>query len=108
MPTAQLASSSDVLSFHCPLNDETRHMLCAHSLPTHGVYVVNAARGGVLDEAALLQGISDGRVSWNRTGDRLPSTPARSLSTLHPSHMSAPSLGGQLDACVAGGCWAPH
>ena len=49
---------TDVLSFHCPLNAQTKHMLCEHTLPRTsehpGLYVVNAARGGVVDEAVLM------------------------------------------------------
>ena len=61
---AELIASSDVLSFHCPLTELTRHMLNAHTLPPQhrGLYVLNLARGGVLDERALLDAIADGRV----------------------------------------------
>ena len=63
---AELLATVDVLSFHCPLSPETHHMLDAAALaarrPDSGLVVVNAARGGVIDEAALLAALDDGRV----------------------------------------------
>jgi C-terminal binding protein len=63
---AALVGGCEALSFHCPLTEETRHMLSSETLPRvgehPGLFVVNAARGGVLDEAALLSGLADGRV----------------------------------------------
>ena len=57
-----LASGSDILSFHCPLTDETKHMLNKDSLPSHSIYVVNSARGGIVDERVLLASLTEGRV----------------------------------------------
>jgi lactate dehydrogenase-like 2-hydroxyacid dehydrogenase len=61
----ELVTGADVLSFHCPLTPETRHMLSRDSLQLapRGLYVVNTARGGVLCEEALLEALGDGRVS---------------------------------------------
>ena len=57
--------TSDVISFHCPLTDENRNMLnratLAQSKP--GVIVVNTARGGLIDEAALLEALRSGQVA---------------------------------------------
>lgn len=54
---------TDFLSVHCPLNDETRHMIGAGEL--RGMrpdsFVINCARGGIVDEAALVTALaSDG------------------------------------------------
>lgn len=56
--------SADVISFHCPLTDETRDLLDATTIDRlkPGVIIVNTARGGVIDEHALLRGIRDGRI----------------------------------------------
>lgn len=50
---------SDAISLHCPLTDENRGMLNAATLAQckPGVIVVNTARGGLIDEAALLQAV---------------------------------------------------
>jgi lactate dehydrogenase-like 2-hydroxyacid dehydrogenase len=55
----------DVLSLHCPLNDETRHLIDAAALrkmrPT--AVLVNTARGGIVDEAALVRALMQGGIA---------------------------------------------
>lgn len=55
---------SDVISFHCPLTDDNRNLLNAATLAAckPGVIVVNTARGGLIDEAALLEAVHSGQV----------------------------------------------
>lgn len=57
--------TSDVISFHCPLTDENRNMLNRSTLALckRGVIVVNTARGGLIDEAALLEALRSGQVA---------------------------------------------
>ena len=52
----ELIKTSDVLSLHCPLNDQTHHMIGAPQFKQmkSSAYLINAARGPVIDEAALL------------------------------------------------------
>jgi C-terminal binding protein len=54
-----------VLSLHCPLTPETRHLVNAESLAwmPHGAYLVNTARGGVVDTAALPAALAAGRLA---------------------------------------------
>ncbi|MGE8492755.1 MULTISPECIES: NAD(P)-dependent oxidoreductase [Comamonas] len=55
---------ADAISLHCPLTEENRGMLNASSLAQckRGVIVVNTARGGLIDEAALLDAVRAGQV----------------------------------------------
>ncbi|MBV7429390.1 3-phosphoglycerate dehydrogenase [Acidovorax sp. sif0715] len=55
---------SDVLSLHCPLTAENRNLLNAQTLAQckRGVIVINTARGGLVDEAALLAAVNCGQV----------------------------------------------
>ena len=55
---------SDAISLHCPLTDDNRGMLNAATLAQckRGVIVVNTARGGLIDEAALLAAVRSGQV----------------------------------------------
>lgn len=55
---------SDAISLHCPLTDDNRHLLNADTLARckQGVIVVNTARGGLIDEAALLAAVRSGQV----------------------------------------------
>ena len=56
---------SDAISLHCPLTEENRGMLGASTLAAckRGVIVVNTARGGLIDEAALLAAVRSGQVA---------------------------------------------
>lgn len=60
-----LLSSSDFITIHTPLTDETRHMLNAEAFEKmkNGVRIVNAARGGIIDEQALKEYIDSGKVA---------------------------------------------
>lgn len=55
----QLFAQSDVISLHCPLTDETRHMIDASAIEKmkKGVVLVNTSRGALIDAEALLDGI---------------------------------------------------
>ncbi len=59
-----LFRESDAISLHCPLTDENRGLLNASSLSRckKGVIVVNTARGGLIDEPALLAAVQSGQV----------------------------------------------
>jgi phosphoglycerate dehydrogenase-like enzyme len=59
-----LLRASDVLSVHVPLTDETHHLLDARRLALlpPGAIVVNTARGAIIDESALVEALSSGRL----------------------------------------------
>lgn len=60
----ELFERSDVISLHCPLTDETRHMIGAEAIERmkKGVVIVNTSRGGLIDAEALLEGIKARKV----------------------------------------------
>lgn len=60
----ELFRESDVVSLHCPLTDATRGLVDAARLAVMkpGAILVNAARGGVVDEAALAEALENGRL----------------------------------------------
>jgi len=62
---ASLLAAADVISLHVPLNDETRHLIDAEALRRvkPGAVIVNCARGGLVDEAALLDALETGAVA---------------------------------------------
>jgi len=53
----ELLSKADFVSIHCPLNEQTRGMIGARelSLMKRGAYLINTARGDIVDEDALYQ-----------------------------------------------------
>jgi glyoxylate reductase len=66
LPLDELLAVSDVVSLHCPLSRETRHLLGAAEFarmkPT--AVLVNTARGPIVDEAALAAALRAGRPGW--------------------------------------------
>ncbi|WP_416972748.1 2-hydroxyacid dehydrogenase [Streptomyces sp. 4F14] len=64
VPLATLLAESDIVSLHVPLTPETHHLIGARELaamkPT--ATLVNTARGGVVDEEALLDAVRAGRI----------------------------------------------
>ena len=63
-PLTELLKDSDVVSLHVPLTDATRNMIDARAIATmrRGAILVNAARGGVVDEAALCESLRSGHL----------------------------------------------
>ena len=62
---ADLLRSSDVLTLHCPLNASTYDLIDAASLALlpAGALLINNARGGVVNEAALLDALQSGHIA---------------------------------------------
>ncbi|MGE5308519.1 MAG: phosphoglycerate dehydrogenase, partial [Deltaproteobacteria bacterium] len=60
-----LLSSSDFITVHVPLTDETNHLISGpqFALMKKGVRVLNCARGGIIDEQALVAAIKEGKVA---------------------------------------------
>ena len=59
-----LLARADVITLHTPLTDKTRNILSAEALAAtkKGVLIVNCARGGLVDEAALRAGLDSGHI----------------------------------------------
>jgi glyoxylate reductase len=65
LPLPELLARADVVTLHCPLRPETRHLIDAAALarmkPT--AFLVNTTRGPVVDEAALVAALRDGIIA---------------------------------------------
>jgi D-3-phosphoglycerate dehydrogenase len=88
---------SDAISLHCPLTDENRGMVNAATLAgcKRGVLLVNTARGGLVDEAALLAALQSGQVA----AAGLDSFAVEPMTAPHPFHgvpnlVLSPHIGG--------------
>lgn len=62
---AELLERSDFITMHVPLTDKTRNILSREAIAKlkPGVRIINCARGGLVDEAALAEALKDGRVA---------------------------------------------
>jgi len=61
----ELLATADFVSLHCPLNDKTRGLIGAAELQIMkpGAYLLNTARGGLVDEDALFEALSNNRIA---------------------------------------------
>jgi glyoxylate reductase len=61
---SELFAKSDIISLHCPLTPETRHLINSTTLSQckKGVYIINTSRGPIIDERALVEALQSGQV----------------------------------------------
>jgi D-3-phosphoglycerate dehydrogenase len=90
-------AEADVVSLHCPLTDDNRQLVNATTLARckRGVILINTARGGLVDEAALLAAVQSGQV--HAAG--LDSFAVEPMTTGHPFQaerriLLSPHIGG--------------
>lgn len=94
---ATIWRESDAISLHCPLTEDNTRLLNAQTLAAckKGVLIVNTARGGLIDEAALLYAVRAGQVA----AAGLDSFAVEPMTAPHPFHGEAritlsPHIGG--------------
>jgi glycerate dehydrogenase len=65
LPLDELLATADVVSLHLPLTDQTRNLVGARELASmkKNAILINTARGGLVDEAALAQALTDGTIA---------------------------------------------
>jgi len=65
LPLEDLLAQADILSLHLPLTPETRHLLDARRIARmkKGAVLINTARGGILDEEAVVAALCEGRLA---------------------------------------------
>jgi D-3-phosphoglycerate dehydrogenase / 2-oxoglutarate reductase len=92
-----LFAQADAISLHCPLTEENRNLLDAQTLAQckRGVIVVNTGRGGLIDEAALLDALASGQVAMAGL-DAFAQEPTPQAHPFfgHPQLVLSPHIGG--------------
>lgn len=65
LPVPELLESADVVSVHCPLTEHTRGLIGTEALRRmkRTAFLINTARGGIVDEAALAEGLRTGEIA---------------------------------------------
>jgi D-3-phosphoglycerate dehydrogenase len=92
-----LYTRSDFISIHVPLTNETRGMIGAQAIERmkRGVRLVCDARGGVIDEEALLSALESGQVAGAALDVFTQEPPGTSALVLHPNVIATPHIGAQ-------------
>lgn len=99
----ELASQCDILTLHVPKNKETTGMITKEILGSLGPdgFVINAARGGIIDEASLLEALDEGLIAgaaldtFNNEPDPMPALVKHEKLVVSP-HIGASTLEAQL------------
>jgi D-lactate dehydrogenase len=57
---------SDIISLHCPLNDQTKHIIndTTIAMMKKGVMLINTSRGGLIDTKAVIQALKSGQIGY--------------------------------------------
>ncbi|MDK2916200.1 MAG: D-3-phosphoglycerate dehydrogenase / 2-oxoglutarate reductase [Euryarchaeota archaeon] len=120
VPLDELFRRSDVITVHTPLIKETRHMINAETIATmkDGVRLINCARGGIIDEKALADGIMSGKIAGAALDvfenepptdspllglDKVIVTPHLGASTVEAQKNVAISIANQCISVLSGG-----
>lgn len=97
---SELLARADFISVHTPLTDATRGLLGAEAFQQvkSSVYIINCARGGIVDEGALLAALDAGRVAGAALDVFVsePTAPNDPL-VLHPKVICTPHLGASTE-----------
>lgn len=64
VPFDEICKKSDIISLHCPLTKETKHIINHDSIKImkNGVCIINTSRGALVDSDALLEGLKSGKI----------------------------------------------
>jgi D-3-phosphoglycerate dehydrogenase / 2-oxoglutarate reductase len=104
----ELLAESDFVTIHCPLNDETERMIAARELALikPSAYLINAARGGIIDEQALLETLRQKKIAGAAL-DVIESEPPRNNHPLFKlaNVLWTPHLGALTVEASARGEW---
>ncbi len=93
----ELLAAADMITMHMPLTADSRNLLNAEALAKTkaGVYIVCAARGGVIDEEALLAALNSGHVAGAALDVFANEPPGATELVAHPHVIDSPHIGAQ-------------
>jgi len=94
-----LLKTSDFITVHTPLTDETKHLISINEIKNmkKGVTVINAARGGIIDENALKYGLDNGIIRAVCLDVFESEKPFRSVLTDEYNFIGTPHIGAQTE-----------
>ncbi len=101
VPLDEIFEKSDFITVHTPLNDQTRGLIGERTLAKckRGVRIVNCARGGIVDEKALLQALESGHVAGAALDVYSQEPPPEGLEELlkHANVVATPHIAASTD-----------
>lgn len=97
VPLPELLLRSDVVSIHIPLNEKTRHLISdkEFNIMKDGAYLINTARGAIVDETALYKVLQTGKLAGAALDVYEVEPPLNSLVTSLTNVICTPHIGGQ-------------
>jgi D-3-phosphoglycerate dehydrogenase len=92
-----LCAWSDFISLHLPLNVQTRDLIGPQAISQmrDGVRIISTARGGIIDEAALLEALNSGKVAGAALDVFAQEPPGLTELVSHPRVIATPHIGAQ-------------
>ncbi|HEY9166111.1 MAG TPA: phosphoglycerate dehydrogenase [Candidatus Kryptonia bacterium] len=99
VPLEEIFHKSDFITVHTPLTEETRGLLGEKTFPLckQGVRVINCARGGIIDEQALLKALESGKVAGAALDVYMKEPPGENPLFNHPKVVATPHLGASTE-----------
>jgi D-3-phosphoglycerate dehydrogenase len=94
-----LYSQSDFITLHLPLTPETRDMINGQAIGymKRGVFLICAARGGIIAETALLSALESGQIAGAALDVFSEEPPGLTALVAHPKVVGTPHIGAQTE-----------
>jgi D-3-phosphoglycerate dehydrogenase len=99
VPLVELYGKADFISFHLPLSPESKGMVNGQVFAQmkRGVRLIDAARGGIIDETALLAALESGQVAAAALDVFSTEPPGLTALVAHPNVVATPHIGAQTE-----------
>ncbi len=97
MMMEDIIEKADFIAVHTPLTEKTRGMINKDTIASmkDGVYLISTARGGIIDESALLEGLNTGKIAGAAL-DVFENEPPTNIELIkHPHLIATPHIAGQ-------------
>ena len=93
----ELLRESDFITLHAPLTPETENLIDAKAFAAMktGVFIINAARGKIINENALLEALNTGKAAGATLDVFSAEPPGKTALITHPKVIATPHIGGQ-------------
>lgn len=97
LPFDEVIKKSDFITIHTPLTETTRNLINDETISKmkDGVFIICAARGGIIDEKALLDGLNSGKVAGAALDVYANEPPTNQELISHPKIITTPHIAGQ-------------